>query len=655
MPSSLITALLVTDREKAESIVLDLIRDALSGAGELYPAEAISHAATLETGAGRRIILENLANELLAPAQENNIWWSSESLGSAWFPEHLLAMAQTIEELANRGENLAQRFVDNLLPSIERFKEYPIESQRYGVPDLKAITKCQDSNFVPAASQLLREARILGIVELCEHLWVAADTRAENALLHRLANPVAPPNDSWYEKAEAARALGTCGTQAAASAILEYLRSQKFISIHFSQEAIYPLVQRGVLAVPELITIARDSQLDVNGRLACLETLSRLNPAAHISTFLEIIASDDEELVQRNAARYLGLSGDVSVASALIKLLRETTHQSIKSQAAEALRWLNAREALDDIERESEKVHAAEYTAALAAFRAPSLLSWLTRSLPRAHREFRSAALQAIGSYSDTAEGMRTIMDQFADWSSDESRRYDNQSPLIEGLINHQPNLVLDQVNTAYDIGYLSNGARQTVANLIPQLFSADDIDKSILKQAVRRLLCDRSTFVRELSAFRLKRTSLAFCKELYEELQGNDKDEWTRACATHMLGFWESDLSLIESARYSSELLVRQAADKAQTLRHKHLHLQKHVHTFGMENGVARLASYFCLKEQGDISTIQQLRDSIRQPNLAHAFLNNLIKVITERLNEEYRKLQEKENKRWNSGRISF
>ncbi len=64
----------------------------------------------------------------------------------------------------------------------------------------------------------------------------------------------------------------------------------------------------------------------------------------------------------------------------------------------------------------------------------------------------------------------------------------------------------------------------------------------------------------------------------------------------------------------------------------------------------MARLSSYLCLKEQGSLSTIHELRHFAPQEPLANVFVTSLTKSISERLREEYRKREEEEKKRWDA-----
>lgn len=656
IPRQLLAALIETDKEKAEPIALQLISDGLSGIGELYPAEPILTVEALEIDPAQRIILENLASELGGITPDDNIWLSSQVLGRTWVPEQIELMSETTADLLNKGTDLAQLLVDNLLPAVARFGEYPVTQNREVVSDFLAAAKCQASTFVPAAVQLLRDARTISAAEVCELLWVVADVRAEAALLDRMQRPVAQGKDVWYETGQAARALGTCGTKRSGEAVLDYLRRSDSGSEGFAEEALCPLVRRGVLDTSKLVSMVRDDSLAINSRLICLESLGRLDAEKEHALFEEIALGTSEASLLRYAVKLLGLSKNASAVPIVIKLLRESKDLTVKSQAAETLARLEAREAIADIEGALEDNHARQYIEALAHFRHRPLVDVLTRSVSKSHREFRSIYLQALGNFWEVSEARRAIMEQFEDWASDESRRYDNQSPLIEGLIKYEHNMVLQQVNKAYEIGYLGIGARHTTAHLIPKLFKATDVELHTLKQIIKRLLCDRDLLLRERTANSLKQTSTAFCQELFEELYVATSDEWTRSCAISMLSFLEFGGAHIESGRYASELLVRRAADEARNMQLKHVRLKVHASRLGSVDGMTRLASYLCLKEQGGLSTIEEFPHFTPQEPLANVFVNSLTKSISERLREEYRKREEDEKQRWDArGTIWF
>lgn len=203
--------------------------------------------------------------------------------------------------------------------------------------------------------------------------------------------------------------------------------------------------------------------------------------------------------------------------------------------------------------------------------------------------------------------------------------------------------------NRMYDEGLLHSAARQTLAHRIPRLFRSDAADITMLRNLTKRLICDRDVRTRDITAHALRRTSVSFCLGVYEAVKGStEADEWTHACAVYTLGFWDSEREAIsvESLRYAPELLIRRAADAALDVKRKHQHLQRHVQQFNETEGLSRLASYLCLKEQGSVSTLRTLLDDTPERSPTKTHIRHLANEMTERLGKEYRKRQEQDEK---------
>jgi HEAT repeat protein len=649
LPRQLMAALLKTDQLKAEPVILDLISDALSGTGELSPAEVVSATEKLGLPAAYSLVLENTVSQLTDPPSERNIvWHSTQMLGRTWEPKQLTRLAATTAKVLEQGVDLAKLFVDAIAPGMQIHDEFPLGNRLNRVSDLLAVAKSRAANFVPEASRLLGQARELSSAELSRLLWIVGDARAEEALLGKIEQPAAEGQRVWYERNSVIRALGTCGTERGAAAVLNYLRTQKEISIYFPEETLCPLVRRGLLLPDELFRIVRDSNISVQGRTCSLVALGILDSPAYRDLFAGISGSDEEdEILQRYAVRMLGFTKDSSVIPALHRLLRTSSRQSIKSQAAEALGRLNARQTVHDIERALEDSYASGFVNALASFQEESSLSLLINGLRTASHEHRAAYLAAIGSFSHYPRGREIIREQFEGWSSSNVSIFDEQSALIEGLARHDPDMLLERFNRHYDSGNVRVSACQRLAQLVPRMFRAEATDKSLLMGAVKRLACDRHVIVREYVTYILERTNPAFCHQLYNELRhAPDSDEWSQACAVNTLGFWSSDIAEIETARHAEDLLVRRAADAALVMRERRQHLQHHIEQYQSRDGLARLAAYLCLKEQGDVSTIRTLYDVTPEQATAHIFLRQLTEQINNRLRNDNRKKEEEEKK---------
>lgn len=652
VPRQLMAALTRTDRDAADSELVKIIDQGLLGVGELSPGQAVNEAQSLDLSSAYPIILNHLVSELQHPPPHKMAWRTSVILGDAWQAAQLDALSTEARKLLEQGQDIASLFVEAIRPNMPEHDKFPMADRLNRVKDLNAVIKCEAANFAAEASRLLENASSLSTEELCRYLWVAGDSRAEDFLLAKLQQPVPEWDRADLIRGAVIRALGTCGTTKAARAVLDYLRSEESVSLYFQQETLHPLLKRGVIAPDSLAEIASDSQNSPGGRACSLIALAELNARGNTDLFAQLV-NDDEELVQLYAVRLLGFTRDVGAVAPLRQILRSDKAQGLKAQAAESLAWLDARDAINDIEDafddtdDSTDLTVARFLSALSHFRAPSSLPLLLRRLQFAPRHIRRYYLETLGAFSHESQGEQALLDQFEDCITEPDDFFDNQSSLIEGLIEYSPELLLSRFNAQFDRGRLTPSGRIELARSISYLYKEKKVEPTLLLQAMKRLACDRDVSVRDRASHSLRFMDVDFCRQLYQELRDDpDADEWMRACAVWTLGYWDSDLAEIESARYADESLVRLAADESLLLRRRQDELERHLNTFNGADGVARLSSYLCLLQQGTFSTIWRLYDSVDRQSLAHTYVRHLTDRIGSRLRDEYKKRQEAQEK---------
>lgn len=652
VPSQLMAALIRTDRDTAEPELVNIIEQGLLGVGELSEVEAVNEAQELDLAPAYPLILNHLVTELQHPPPHNMAWRTSEILGDTWQAAPLDAMSSEAEKLLAQGADIARLFVEAIRPNMPEHDEFPMGDRLNRVKDLNAVIKCRAANFVPEASRLLELASSLSTEELCRYLWVAGDTRAEGLLLAKLEQPVSGAERADLIRSAVMRALGTCGTALSAGAVLEYLRTDERVSLYFPTETLHPLLKNGVIAPDTLAEIASNSRNSPGGRACALVALAEFDARGHTDLFAQLV-NDVKELVQLNAVRLLGFTRDAGAVTPLRQLLRSERRQGLKAQAAEALALLDARDAINDIEDafddtdDSGDLTVARFLSALSHFRAPSSLPLLLRRLQSAPRHIRRYYLEALGAFSHEPQGEQALLDQFEECITEPADFFDNQSSLIEGLVEYSPDLLLTRFNAQFDRGRLTPRGRVELARSISYLYKGKKVEPALLLQAMKRLACDHDVSVRDRASHSLRLMDADFCQQLYQELRDDSgADEWVRACAVWTLGYWDSDLAEIESARYAEESLVRLAADEALLLRRKHDEMERHLNTFSSADGVARLSSYLCLLKQGTLSTIWRLHDSVDRKSIAHTYVRHLTERISNRLRDEYKKRQESQEK---------
>jgi HEAT repeat protein len=646
LPQQLMAALVSIDRDRAEPIVLAKIREGFNGTGELSPVEAMRTAERTDVVDGRRLLLENFLSQLINKPVSNQLWRSGEVLAATWLPEQLLSLVSTTaNSLSQNGDDLSRLLVNAIAPNIPVHDEFPMGDRLNRVKDLLTGAKCEAQNFAPEASRLLSVAKEISSAEICKLLWIVGDNRAEEAILEKLETSPSTGRAAWYERNSIVRALGTCGTDKGAKAVISYLRSEKEISIYFHEQTLYPLLQRQIISTDQIAGLAYDPEVPAGGKIACMLALAELDASAYKDVFLAL-GNDDDEMIQRYAVRMLGGTEDPSVINFLQDLLRSSTSLSIRAQAAESLAWLDARKALPDIERAAMQNNASNFVGALAQFAESSSLPIVLEGLTKKSSDDRHEFLRAVGSFWNYPNARKAVMDEFDKWRTGGSDWFDNQSSLILGMVHDAPAECLKQFNAAYDGGYVHTSARETMATLIPQLYRNAVVDRQLLQEAIGRLLCDQHVAARERSANVLATLEPAFCRGIYEDLKRSATSERERACGTYMLGFWNSDSAEIERARFDGELLVRRAADAAREMQRLRTAMTWHVQRFSSDNGLARLSSYLCLKEKGQLSSIWQLTDLVRRPLLSRTFINELTTAIIDRVRNDYRKKEEEERR---------
>jgi HEAT repeat protein len=490
-------------------------------------------------------------------------------------------------------------------------------------------------------------------------LWVIGDPKAEEALLHKLAQPASQGQSAWYERNRIICALGTCGTKQGGAAVFAYLRSEPKISTNVPREAICPLVQRGMLNQAQLIEIVQDHSASIQGRNTSMVALAILDGPSNRDLFREIIDQAEDETLRGYAVRMLGMAQDHTCTVERHNCLRTTQDAFVAAQAARALGRLNARQAVSDIEQALEEFvatgHAVDFIKALNYLRQPSSLPVLRDALQRNRfLHGRAEIIEALGAFLPDPQAKKEILRQLEAWGGG---RIDvgEQRPPIRALARHDPNLLLTSIKNLYHTGQLDNSAREELTYWIPSLARQDRVEMTVLLEIIKLLVCDQYLPVREQMAQQFSRIHPALCLQICTELR-HRPDAWEQACAVYTLGFWQSDEREIQSARYAEPFLIRHAADAALEIRHRRHALQQLAEQYRSTNNLARLSAYLAIKEQGDEQTMWTLRETVQETDLAHTFLQQLASEVHDRLRDERRKRADEERRLLNAaGTVRF
>ncbi len=644
----LLAALVKTGLPDALRLTLDTLRQSLQGATALAPVEAVRACDELNLPEARELLLVDLVRWLSKSPPTGIAWHGVRRLGATWQPQPLDVLASAAHRLQEEGIDLGQCLIDTMIQAIQETDDHPLRDHHAQVSALRVLAKSNLPGFAAEASRLLAYASWSLDLDICDALWVVADSRAEPALLARLEHVAGEKSQTWFQRSRVVRALGTCGIQDSATAVLAYLRSEPAISLYMPEECLCPLVRRSVLDSAELVQVVRDEMASVQGRTAALMALGIVDAPRHKDLFQEIASHAQDPVLRGYAMCMLGFAGDTTLVPLVRKELRTTQHVFVAEQAAEALARLDAHETVTEIERALEhfasETQAASFIDALAYFKEPSSVPVLLETLQQnRYVHVQHAIIQALGAFWPHRQAQQIVLEQLETWYGghfDASK----QCPAIRALAHAAPELLAQQAIRLYDAGRLDRSARSELARLVPRM-AKSGLNPTALIALLKCLACDSYLPVREQAAQALGQLDPVICGKLYDELSCS-AEAWDRACAVYTLGFWDSDVGKIETARYAAEFVVRHAADVAYEVRIRRQALQRLVERFQSADGTTRLSAYLALKEQGDEQVVWSLYQSVPEHSLSHTFVKQLASDIQTRLQNERRKRAEEEEK---------
>ncbi len=290
----ILAALIKTGHDRARELVLEVLRDSLGGNASLPPVMAVWTADDLNVPAARGLLLEDMMRRVVQHPADSLVWQEVTRLSQTWWPSHLEVLAERIAQLTNQGVEVAQRISGAIVDGIHADYDHPLRDDNAQLDALRTLAKCSTRNFGAEASRLLEYSQWSLTLGLCEMLWVAADTQAEEGLLRKLHSSSEQQGSMVrLEKGYIIRALGMCGREDGAKAVLDYLRSESKITASMPEEAVCPLVRRGLLTPLELVEVARDSAVPRAGRIASLIALGNLDAKAHKGLFRRIVTGTE--------------------------------------------------------------------------------------------------------------------------------------------------------------------------------------------------------------------------------------------------------------------------------------------------------------------------------------------------------------------------
>jgi HEAT repeat protein len=662
----LVAGLAATGKHKSRRLTLNLFEKNLSGTEQdLTPGAVVQDAAEAHWPAIGALLLHELKRRLENPSALTPTFLIdslTKQIASTWRPTQIKALGAATHALefdSKKNTNFA-----NLL--IRTLKDRQVDGETNEHPEiriessvvLRTLAKCQVENFAGRIGELLRRADYSFERELCDALWVTEDKAAESQLIAKLKKGIASrrkTGEAEPEEYHVLRALSTCSTKRGAKEAIGYIRNNPDLSIYLPEDVLCPLVKRGVVSAATLARMAQDLDgTHVYVRRQCVEALGYLDAPRYSDPFVKVLQDETDEQARGYAAAFLGWSkgGRRSPVRALCRALSLTESAFLAERAGQSLVRLKKKELIPLIEQAIERFGTPERASgllrAVARFRSESTLSILMRGIstvgrsPIVHREI----LSAVGEFYSTSDWARSFVRAELE-NARAGIDLGEQRDAVAVLAVHDPNWLVVRAVELFDSNRLDRSAALTLIAYMRRITESRPLKQSGLVGILKRLICDEDLDIREAAAESLVFVNKSARQRLYREL-ATTRNDWARACAVYSMAFWDSDLGLIESARFDQSPVTRYLANVALTIRSKRSALKQVSRTFRTSTGVARTSAFFALAEQASESHVTSLYREIKEGELARIFLRDLADDVKRRVKDERQKRSKEEADRF-------
>lgn len=659
-------ATLLASRQKhARNLILEFVKNNLPGNDKIHAHSVIEILGNSDLSEAPGILLIELDRRFKSPSDEkpnDTIDSLLREIIKIWRPEASKKLASVAVGLLNKPD-AEKNFTDCLVeihtepPSVGEGESLPLRSRVSFENVLKILAKCRIPNFGTAVTRLLPVSVWSATFETCDALWLAGDSSAENALIEKLRQLTTarktkkdrkddehPGTDEYY----IIRALGTCAvSERGVETVLDYMRENPRLSRSLPYDVLRTLLRRGAVTAQRIAEIALDRDgTHEYARNFCLQALCSFDAPRFTAVFLDAFCNETDEEAKGSAAFALGWANKTNRATAISALENELTGRTsayIAINIGESLARLKSSESLPLIEAAINRFgieKMPDLLASAAEFRAASTFKMLPDIFDEkwhySDREARNIA--AFGFFYQTEDRARAnVRARFE--AALKCQDTGKQRHAVYALAVHDPAWLLERAIGMFDEKTLESSAKLAVIFRVQQISHHKSSDAENFVRLYARLLCDRDLTVRESAAASLANVNSKLRQQIYDALYTCDHD-WARGCAVYSLGFWDSDAKEIERACFDVSKTVRFLAGIAKTIRDKRAALKKTIHTFKESaGGSERVAAYFALAEQAEMSHVETLYRSISYEHPAHLFLNDLEKDVEKRVEAERKK----------------
>lgn len=657
----LAAALLTTGKKRAQDFVLDFAESNLPGNDKIYAHEVIDILGKSDLAKAPELLLRELNRLLESSGSERVIDSLIDEITNAWRPESLQKLARVAAELIDAlgTENFASRLVE-LRSETSQVKEgeKTLQSSYVSFTDVfETLAKCQIRNFGAQVSRLLPAAHWSSTMGICDALWLAGDSAAENALIEKLRqltttrkakenrkDDETPGTDEYY----VIRALGTCAVgERGVETILDYLREDPRLSRSLPYDVLRTLLRRGVVAPERIAKIALDRDgTHEYARNFCLQALGSFNAPLYTRVFLDAFRHETDEETKAYAAHALGWADETiraEVISALESELSGTESVWIAMNGGQSLVRLKSTDSLPLIEKAINHFgtdRMSDLLASAAEFRADSTFEMMPDIFNEKwhYSDKKARNIAAFGFYYQKQKRARANVKARFEAAS-KGQDTGRQKYAVYVLAVSDPVWLIEHAVQMFDDESLEPSAKLAIISRARQIGGHKSCDAEKFARLFARFLCEQDLTIREAAAESLADINAALRRQIYDALNGYNQD-WARGCAVYSLGFWDSDEAEIERAGLDVSKTVRFFAGVAKPIREKRNALERLIQSFERSSGGSeRVAVYFALAEQAEMSHIEMLYQKIGYEHPAFVFLRELEKDIEKRVKEERKK----------------
>ena len=561
--------------------------------------------------------------------------------------ETLDALEKTFQQSSNSGFDFAQVICDHIVEGqsetvrAERREHFFLDPNQC-IETLRLLVKLGVPNLESALAAMLNRTDWPVDQTVADLLLMLGDPTLEAPVLEKCqAREVSGPAQARRTDAPLF-ALATCGGNASADFVLDYIRAapEMEVDYDFGANVVAPLAERRVISVETLTTLLADSECSEIGKIALLLALDSLRqlPSSHELRFA--LGQAQTPALKGYLLRAFTSKGDDEDILVVEQYLKDEDTW-VSANAAAALTVFGSqtsqRRISDTYEAHLESGTAHIYLDAIANCEAveaiPVLREFIARSrFPHVQRD----AVMSLARFIDDAGARETVLESLYSSSGGFDDRGQQEAALM-GLARFSPDDFLRQVAEMLRSGDLEPSGRQVVTQRLVDVQKV--ADTGLFESVLRHLLTDRDEWVRTCTVRIMAYLDATMCETTVRHLLASE-EAWDVVCGVESLGGWAPTRSSIEEWLSDGTRSIREAAKRALATFDRRIETKAHLNRLrsGSKHQIA--SSILCLEElatYADLSPLGEVPGSNRLLGILTEPVSNRVSV---RMRNEHREI---------------